>query len=92
MLREFFAYANLCSYTCHIINQTKTQFLMKKVLLMLVAGAFISLSMVSCAKNKCSGGTYDGEGVTAITGLDESFPGAKASAKAACEAGGGDWK
>ncbi len=59
---------------------------------MLVAGVFISLSTSSCAKNQCEGGVYDGEGVTEITGLSESFPGAKASAKASCESGGGDWK
>jgi hypothetical protein len=72
-------------YPCFIINQT--QFLMKKVLLMLVAGAFISVSMISC--KKC--GHCDVSGVTGTKYCEKDNKTAYDLYKSSCTAGGGTW-
>ncbi len=61
---------------------------MKKVLLMLVAGAFISTSLISCSKcGHCQGGTYPTTEVCQKTNQT-----AYDVAKEACETGGGNWQ
>ena len=60
---------------------------MKKVLLMLVAGAFFSTTMISCNKcGHCSGGTYP-----TTEACQKTNKTAYDVAKLACETGGGSW-
>lgn len=60
---------------------------MKKVLLMLVAGAFISTSMISCSK--C--GACEIGGSKGVEYCQKDNKSAYDSYKTACEAAGGDW-
>lgn len=60
---------------------------MKKVLFMLVAGVFLSTSMISCSKcGHCSGGTYP-----TTEACQKTNDAAYKAAEAACLAGGGSW-
>ncbi len=77
---------NFCSYTCCIVNQT--HYLMKKVFLMLVAGAFISMSLVSCSK--C--GHCEISGVSGTKYCQKDDKSAYDAYESACKAAGGTWK
>jgi hypothetical protein len=61
---------------------------MKKVLLMLVAGAFMSASMMSCSK--CGHCDYNGTADAKYCQKDSKT--VYDAAKSACDLGGGTWK
>ena len=61
---------------------------MKKVLLILVAGAFMSASLISCSKcGHCQGGTYPNTEF-----CQKTNKAAYDVAKSGCDQGGGNWQ